>query len=404
MSATTGEQALRSLSVDLVLTPDWVEVDGQPAGFDKPNRHELRVVPAVALGAGSDFTLQVGYHGKPSAIEATGVRPFLWSRGEAAAIGEPQIGPWWFAANETPADKASYDVTLRVPRGQQAVSNGGLVRRVVGDRWTTWQWRQDEPIVTYLAFFTAGRFELRRSVVDGRPTVYAVSRQLTSGQRDRSFRLLARTPAVTRWLESWLGDYPYAHLGGVVHAMAADFALENAARPTYPYVGGPTRYNVSLVVHEMAHQWFGNDVSLQRWRDIWLNEGLASYAEWRYAEQKWGDEVHSRLLETWGAPWGSSFWQVRLSDPGVADLFAHAVYERGAMTVAALRCRIGEVDLDTVLTRWLAERAGGHGTDPEFRALAEEVSGEQLDGFFGAWLDTTAKPARSVANGLQSCV
>lgn len=403
MLATAGEEALRSLSVDLVLTPDWVKVDGQPAGFEKPNRHELRVTPAVAVGAESDFTLEVGYRGKPSRIEATGVQPFLWTRGEVAAVGEPQIGPWWFAANETPQDKASYDVTIRVPRGQQALSTGRLVRRVVGDRWTTWRWRQDEPIVTYLAFFTAGRFALRRSVVDGRATVYAVSRRLTSGQRDRSFRLLARTPAVTRWLEEWLGDYPYADLGGVVHAMDTGFALENAARPTYPYVGGPTRYNISLVVHEMAHQWFGNDVSLRQWRDIWLNEGLASYAEWRYAEQTWGDEVQRRLLETWAAPWGSSFWRVRLSDPGVTDLFSYPVYERGAMTVAALRCRIGETHLDTVLTRWLSERTGGHGTDPELRALAEEVSGEQLDGFFEAWLDTAARPAKSTANGLQGC-
>ncbi len=404
MSATAGEAPLRSLSVDLVLTPDWVKVDGRRAAFTKPDRHEVRVTPAVAIGEGSDFTLEVAYHGKPGGIAATGVRPFLHSRGEAVAIGEPQIGPWWFAANETPRDKASYEVTVRVPRGQQGVSNGSLVTRTPGKRWTTWRWRQDEPIVTYLAFFAAGRFALRRSVVDGRPTVFAVSRKLSRAQRDRSFRLLQRTPGVTRWLEAWLGDYPYPDLGGVVHGMNADFALENAGRPTYPYIGGPSRYNTSLLVHEMAHQWFGNDVSLRHWRDIWLNEGLASYAEWRYAEDQWGDEVHARLLQRHAAPWGSAFWAIRISDPGADDLFAHAVYERGAMAVAALRCRIGDATLDDLLQRWLAERSGGHGTGPEFRALAEDVSGEPLDTFFHAWLDATVRPAKNTVNGLENCV
>ncbi len=403
MAATAGADALGSLSVDLVLAPDWVKVEGQKAQFTKPNRHELRVTPAVAIGAGSDFTLTVGYHGKPAGIEATGVQPFLRVPGETVAIGEPQIGPWWFAANETPQDKASYDVRIRVPRGQQGIGVGRLVSKVRGKHWTTWHWRQDEPILTYLAFFAAGRFALRSSTVDGRRVVYAVSRKLRTAQRDRSFRLLQRTPGVTRWLEAWLGDYPYADLGGVIHAQNAGFALENAGRPTYPYLGGPTRYNTSLVVHEMAHQWFGDDVSLRQWRDIWLNEGLASYAEWRYAERMWGDAIQPRLLEFWGAPWGAGFWSVVLSDPGPRDLFAQPVYDRGAMTVAALRCRIGESTLDQVLRTWLSEHAGGHGTGPQFRALAEDLSGEQLDGFFGAWLDSPTRPPKTAANGLVDC-
>ena len=395
---------LRSFSLDLVLTPDWVEVDGVAAAFSKPRTHELRVTPSSTVAAGSDFTVSVGYHGRPARVSATGVSPFQWSPGEAMAIGEPQIGAWWFAANETPVDKASFDVRMRVPKGQQVVSNGRLHSVVRGERWTTWRWQQAEPIVTYLAFFAAGRFDVRRSVVDGLPTVYAVSRGLSTRARDQSFRLLQRTPGVLSWLDEWLGPYPYATSGGVVSRLWAGFALENAGRPTYPYVGGPSRSNVQLVVHEMAHQWFGNDVSLLRWRDIWLNEGLASYAEWAFAEERWGQSVHERLLREHASHGAADpFWQVQLTDPGPSRVFDPAVYERGAMAVAALRCRIGTEDLETLLQTWVSRYSGRHGTIEQFHALAEEVSVKDLDDFFTAWLDSTTKPAATKDNGLSSC-
>lgn len=405
LHATALDDALRSFSLDLVLTPDWVKVDGRAARFAKPRTHELRVTPATPVEAGSDFTVSVGYHGRPAQVRATGVSPFFSRSGEAMAIGEPQIGAWWFAANETPADKASYDVTLRVPRGQQAVSSGHLVERTTGRAWTTWRWRQHRPIVSYLAFFAAGRFEVRRTTVDGLPTVYAVSKQLPRGAREQSFRLLQRTPGIVRWLEQWLGPYPYDTSGGVVTGLDTGFALENAGRPTYPFIGGPgDRWNITLVVHEMAHQWFGNDVSVARWRDIWVNEGLASYAEWRYEHETWDNPVSERLRTTYRAydPDGG-FWKVRLSDPGSGKIFHNAIYERGAMALAALHCRVGEADLDTTLRRWVSERAGGHGTVDDFRALAEDVSEQDLAAFFTAWLDARERPAATTANGLSGC-
>jgi aminopeptidase N len=405
VQATALDVPLRSFSLDLALTPDWVKVDGRTARFAKPRTHELRVTPAAPVAAGSEFTVSVGYHGRPARIHAAGVSPFVWRSGEAMAIGEPQIGAWWFAANETPSDKASYDITIRVPRGQQAISNGHLVTRATGRTWTTWRWRQHRPIVSYLAFFAAGRFEVRRSTVDDRATVYAVSKRLTAGERAQSFRLLGRTPGIVRWLEDWLGPYPYGTSGGVISSLWAGFALENAGRPTYPYVGGPGYAdNVSLVVHEMAHQWFGNDVSLARWRDIWVNEGLASYAEWRYAADVWDVPVAEQLADRHRyQPADSGFWKVRVGAPGAARVFDEAVYDRGAMTMAALQCRIGVTAVDTVLRRWVSERAGGHGSVADFRALADEVSGEDLSGFFAAWLDATTRPAATSANGFGDC-
>ena len=400
LNAVATEE-LAGFHLDLALTPDRVLVDGEPAAFTKPNRHELQVTPADLLPPGAEFTVTVRYHGHPAAVRAAGVSPFISSPGEGLAVGEPQIGAWWFAANETPEDKATYDIALRVPQGREAISNGDLVSRRTSGGWTTWQWRMADPMLTYLAFFAAGEFRLDRGRAGSLPYLYAVSRRLDPGQQDASMALLRRTPGIVSWLEQQFGPYPFTSTGGVVTGLPVWFALENQTRPVYPFVGGPGHAGVSLVVHEQAHQWFGNDVSLRRWRDIWLNEGFATYAEWLYEADHGGDPVHEQLLERYAdLPAGWSFWEVEVSDPGPVDMWSDSVYERGAMTLAALRHRIGAAELDTLLREWVRVNRAGHGTGTEFRALAESVSGEELDPFFEHWLDDPVKPEPTAENGL----
>jgi aminopeptidase N len=398
-----ARKELSRFHLDLALTPDTVKVDGAKARFSKPRGHELRVVPSRPPAAGAEFTVVVRYHGPPASTRAAGVSPFFHVRGEGLALGEPQIGPWWFPGNETPKDKATYDISVRVPKGREVVSIGELAARSTTGRWTTWRWEMTDPVVTYLAFFLAGDLELRRVEADGRPAVYAVSQRLGAGAREASFRLLERTPEIVSWLEDQFGDYPFVSVGGVVSGdHSLNFALETASRPVYPYVGGPGGFgNIALVVHEQAHQWFGDDVSIRRWRDLWLNEGFATYAEWLYAEDHGGRTVAEELERQYdGRGAAEGFWDVRVSDPGPARMWSDAVYQRGGMMLAALRHRIGEAEHTALLQQWVAERREGHGTGTAFRELAETVSGEELDGFFTAWLDATDKPARTAENGL----
>ncbi len=392
---------LYGFHLDLALVADSVKVDGERAKFSKPHPHELRVVPATSLAEGRPVTVDVRYHGRPARTRTTGVSPFIWHRAEAMAMGEPQIGPWWFPGNETPSDKATYDIALRVPKGKQAISNGELLERKRSKHWTTWRWEMTDPMTTYLAFFAAGRFQVVRETAAGRPAVYAVSRQLSKSARQKSLKLLRTTPGVVDWLEEQFGPYPYRSIGGVITGVPVWFALENQSRPTYPYVGGPSRGAVSLVVHEQAHQWFGNDVTLERWSDIWLHEGFASYAEWLYAEHKWGRSTDRKLRAEYDAiPAGDRFWRVRVGDPGAARVFDDAIYVRGAMAIAALRNVVGSEALEEILRTWLQDHAGGNATGTEFRALAEEISGVELDDFFREWLDDRDRPARTRANGL----
>ncbi|MDX6327413.1 MAG: hypothetical protein QOK15_3767 [Nocardioidaceae bacterium] len=403
----TAHRELSSFHLDLVLAPDRVSVDGHRASFTKPSRHELRVVLAHALHRGDTFTVRVRYHGRPATVRAEGMAPnsdlYFHRPGETIAMGEPQNAPWWFAANETPVDKATYDISVLVPKGRQVVSNGELVSRRTRAGWTRWHWRMSDPMVTYLAFFAAGRFHLERGEVDGRPYVYAVSRLMDQAAQDRSMSLLEQTGAVVSWLQSKFGAYPFTSVGGVISGLPLPYALETQSRPVYGYSDGPDAYSIGLLVHEEAHQWFGDDVSLRRWRDVWLNEGFATYAEWLYAQDHGGPSLRDHLREAYDAhPAGDGFWDVQVSDPGPADMWNNPVYVRGAMTLAALGERVGDAAVGTMLRRWAHRRQFGHGTGPAFRRLAEQVTGQDLTAFFGRWLDASRRPADTTANGLGS--
>jgi aminopeptidase N len=206
------------------------------------------------------------------------------------------------------------------------------------------------------------------------------------------------TPRVIGWLETQLGDYPFSTSGGLTTSLEPGFALENQTRPTYPVVGPG---NLWLVVHEQAHQWFGDSVAVRSWRDIWLNEGPARFMEVRYRETHGGEPARQWLRTSYDARAASAdFWGLGIADPGRRHLFDGPVYERGAMTLQALRNRVGEDDFWTILRTWVADRAGGNGSTDDFHALAEEVSGENLTGFFEAWVFTGEKPADTADNGL----
>jgi aminopeptidase N len=392
---------LTRFNLDLVLSVDAVTVDGSPTSFEKDGLHELVVTPRTVIRAGAEFVVRVRYHGVPQQIGYQGTYPWISSSREAMAMNEPHIAPWWFPANDHPRDKATFDIEITVPRGQQAISNGELVGRSSTSEWTTWQWRMAEPMTTYLAFFAAGRFRWEQGTSRGLHYVNAVSKRLGDRAERRAIRLMRRTPGIVRWLETQLGDYPFGSTGGVTTSLPTGFALENQGRPTYPYLGND-RSARSVVVHELAHQWLGDHVSVDRWRDIWLNEGFASWFEWKYVETHGGRHARRTLHAHHRTyPRGDWFWRLEIGDPGPGRIFDPRVYERGAMTVQALRNRIGDRDFRRLLRTWVEQHGEGTGRVGQLKRMAERVSGEQLDGFFRVWLFTPEKPRRTAANGLR---
>jgi len=391
-------QDLSRLHLDFLLPVRSVRLDGKEVPWTRAGRHDLAVDPRDPVLRGDRFHVTVRYAGRPEALGYLGERNWLANRHEVVAMNQPHMAPWWFPSNDHPSDKARMDIRLTVPKDKQVFANGERVSREVRGDLATTRYVAPEPMATYLAMFAAGRFDVARGTRNGVPWTAIVSRRLSAANRAANMDLMRRTPQVMAGLEEDLGPYPFGSVGGLVTSLPVGFALENQTLATYPVTG---RGYTWLVVHEVAHQWFGDSVALRRWRDIWLNEGAATFMEKRWTETHRGQSAAAWLRDAYDArPEVSTFWDLEIGNPGPDRIFAGPVYLRGAMTFQALRNRIGEDDFWALLRRWVSERRDGHGTRGGFVAMAEEVSGEELDEFFRVWLDVGSKPADIAANGL----
>jgi aminopeptidase N len=210
----------------------------------------------------------------------------------------------------------------------------------------------------------------------------------------------ARQPEMIAFLAESFGPYPFSTGGGIVDDVEGlGFALETQTRPIYArdFFTDPFSSD-AVVVHELAHQWYGDSLLLARWKDIWLNEGFATYAEWLWSERE-GLGTAQEVFDFWYGliPPDDPFWNLTIGDPGPDNLFDFAVYIRGGMTLHQLRLAVGDDDFFEILETWATDNAGENVTTPEFIALAESISGQSLDDLFDAWLFTPGLPVLEAA-------
>lgn len=393
-------QELTSFNLDFALPVKSVRVNGAEAEFHQQGT-ELTVEPSRPLPENSLATFVVEYAGVPSSVDVDGFNPWVRTSDGALAVGQPEISAWWFPSNDHPRDKATFDISVTVPDGTEVVSNGVNTDRSSLAGWTNWRWRTTKPTAPYLAFLSIGQYEVStKTGAFGQPSVTAYSENL--GELEGAAKAsVERTPEVLEFLSELLGEYPFEAQGGVVAAEGISFALENQTRPTYSSKFFSQGANTSVVVHELAHQWFGDSVSVDTWRDIWLNEGFATYAEFLWSESQ-GTGTAQELFDHYYNlyPENDPFWTVTPGDPGPDNVFHEAVYVRGALALHALRNVVGDEALLSAVRSWVAEKRYGNGTVEEFIALLEERSGKQLDEVVNAWLFTPAKPAPTAENGV----
>ena len=395
---------LRRFNLDLVgLRVRQVEVDGERARWRR-TAHELVVTPRHVLDVGREFTVDVRYRGKPEVFVSpegdidilAGVIP---TDDGALFVGQPEAAAAWYPVNDHPIDRATYTFRITVPKRVRTVANGLPGPRRIRKGWATQTWRADEPMASYLATIAIGKWKVRRYELDGLPAIDAVDADLRKVRAVR--RSLADQGRILRFLEARFGEYPFETVGAIVDDEPdLWYALETQNRPVYPkefFTFGGYRSGTSVIVHELAHQWFGDLVAIEGWDDIWLNEGFATYAEWLWAaERGWGPRPQEASEAMWRSyPAKHRFWTVKIGDPGAERLFDPAVYERGAMTVQALRNQVGERVFYRILREWIDQQAYGNGDTAEFIQLAEQVSGRDLGDLFRRWLYTPKRPPRS---------
>ncbi|SEQ20920.1 Peptidase family M1 [Streptomyces sp. yr375] len=392
-------QDLSSFDLDFLLDVQEVRVNGATAAFAASGEHELVVTPKQLLAKGSSVTVVVRYSGVPSTKSAYGFSTWHRTPDGAVAADEPESAWWWFPSNDHPLDKATYDVSVAVPDGTQAISNGTLQSTSSRLGWTRYTWRQNKPQATYLATLALGKFDITTSTSEGGvPVVNAYSRDLGDG--DGAARAsVERTGEVVDWLSGYFGPYPFGSAGGYVPNTTTTYALETQTRVFYSPRQFANGSNTSVVVHELAHQWYGDSVSLKSWKDIWLNEGFARYAQWLWSEHE-GEGTAQQLADyTYAShPADDAFWTVRPGDPGAENQFDAAVYDRGALAVQALRNEIGDDAFFAVLKGWPQKYAYGNASVADFREYAEQVSGKRLGALFDTWLFQPTKPAVSAVS------
>jgi aminopeptidase N len=403
-------ERLCSFNLDLVgLEVRKVEVDGKRADWTRSGQ-ELTVTPKRPLNDGRRFEVEVRYDGVPTEFVIPGLdlrTGFMATPEGATVAGQPEVAAGWYPVNDHPIDKASYTFEVTVPDPYEVVANGFLRDRDRDQGSTTWEWEAREPMASYLATIDIGNWDVHRWRTDtGLPVYDAVDAAITGGLRAEIDSSLARQGEVLDLLSDAFGPYPFSTVGAIVpNQDDLFFALETQTRPVYSKLfwldsqGNPANADF-VVVHELAHMWFGDDVALAKWQDIWLNEGFATYAEWLWEEYEGRGSPQEIFQATYDAiPAGDPFWATVIGDPGVELLFDGAVYIRGAMTLQALRNEVGDDAFWAIIREWASSKSGGNGTTDEFIALAERVSGQQLDDLFDTWLFTAGKPAFSTPAG-----
>ncbi|WP_251095701.1 M1 family metallopeptidase [Streptomyces sp. Caat 7-52] len=394
-------QDLSSFDLDFLLDVSEVRVNGAKASFAASGQHELVVTPKTPLDKGTPVTVVVRYSGVPSTKSAYGFSTWHRTPDGAVAADEPEAAWWWFPSNDHPSDKATYDVSVSVPDGTQAISNGTLQSTSSKLGWTRYTWRQNKPQATYLATLALGRFDITTGTSDGGvPVINAYSKDL--GDNDGAARAsVERTGELVDWLSGYFGPYPFASAGGYVPNTTTGYALETQTRVYYSPKQFANGSNTSVVVHELAHQWYGDDVSLKRWKDIWINEGFARYAQWLWSEHE-GEGTAQELADYVYAshPADDAFWTVAPGDPGADNQFDAAVYDRGAAAIQALRNAIGDDAFFRILKGWPQRHAYSNASVADFVKYAEQVSGKPLSALFDTWLFEPAKPTASSARAL----
>ncbi|MCL6300959.1 M1 family metallopeptidase [Streptomyces kronopolitis] len=383
---------LRSFQLDLQgLRVSRVRVDGESADFSRKG-HKLIVRPPDGLRKGAAFRTTVNYAGSPQELTDPDGTTEGWVKTPDGAFvsGEPAGSMTWFPGNNHPEDKATYDFRITVPQGYTAVANGELRSQKTSGGRTTFRWHSGQPMASYLATATIGKFDVRTSrTPQGLPLYVAVDPAEAKASRGP----LAKLPEILTWESGLFGPYPFSSAGAIVDDTPARITWEALETQTKPvYAGAP---DTVTVVHEMAHQWFGDSVSPKTWADTWLNEGFATYTEWLWAEHTGGKTPQQQFDALYKDDPHNPRWDFPPGRPGAAkNVTGPAVYERGAMVLQQLRNAVGDKTFFRILKEWPAKYRYSTADSADFIAFCQARTDVDLKPLFQAWLYGNGKPKR----------
>ncbi|NDZ81092.1 M1 family metallopeptidase [Streptomyces sp. SID10853] len=382
-------QDLSAFSLDFTgMTVRGATVDGRYAPVNRAGS-ELTLRPHHDLTRGATFRTVVRYAGEPKTITDPDASEEGWlpdGDDGALALGEPTGSMAWFPGNNHPSDKATYDIAVTVPAGLQAVSNGRLTSQRTSAGRTTFHWHTGRPMASYLAMLAIGHYRTHSfTAPSGLPVFTAVA----PSEAKSSASAVARIPEIIAWESKQFGPYPFDSTGAVIApAGAAGYSLETQTRPVLP----GDQASLSTLVHELSHQWFGDSVTPESWRDMWLNEGFATYAAWLWDADHGGESIQDHFDDAYDS---EGNWDFPPADPpGPKEISASPVYGRGAMVLQMIRRKAGDAAFFALVRGWARDHRYGNASTADFTRYAEKKTGKDLSAIWKTWLYGKDKPAR----------
>jgi aminopeptidase N len=355
-------------------------VAGQPVRWSHRGG-KLRIRLGRTLPAASELAVEVRYAGRPSPVRTRYWGEVGWDELTDGVIvaSQPVGAPSWFPCDDTVGEKATYRIAVTVPDGYTVLANGSRTGPARSGRGTTWTFDEPAPMSAYLATVQIGQYADVELGPDQRATV--------ARSRLRAFRHdFARQPQMMELFTELFGPYPFESYSVVVTEDELEVPVEAQGVSIFGanHVDGKRGFE-RLVAHELAHQWFGNSVGLAVWRDIWLNEGFAAYAEWLWAERSGGPRASASATEA-RRRLADLPQDLIIGDPSPKDMFDDRVYKRGALTVHAVRTTMGDASFFPMLREWTTSYRHSTATTADFQKLAQRHTDTDLAPLFDAWL------------------
>lgn len=383
-----------------------VEVDGTVAGV-QTNGKVIVVQPASPLAKGKPAAVTISYSGKPEAgiYFVPAARTYPAHTDIVYTQGEMVDNRYWLPTYDEPDDKATFEGTIHVPAGWKALSNGYLVDVKHEGATDAWHWKLDQPCSTYLISLVAGPYDIVPDGNDPVPVSFWVPEGLDEwgraafGGTDKIVRFYSKLTGVPfpwpKYSQSAVADFMFGGMENVTCTTQTITAL-------HPFSVEPNVDTTGLVAHELAHQWFGDLVTLKDWSHTWLNEGWASFLPNFWDREKYGQEAYD--LDRLGVFNGGVSAHQGRTDRGVVwtgyqepiDMFDNFAYPGGASRMFMLMHAVGEDRFWPAITAYLnTYRYKNATTDDFFNSLSKSL-GVDLRGFEKQWFYTPAAPTLTV--------
>ena len=382
--SAVATQGLSRFSLDLAdLRVSKVSVNGRRAAKFGLSRGKLTIWPAAPVPVGASLSIEVQYAGNPGPL-AGPWGDVGWEELDDGVIvaGQPNGAPSWFPCNDHPTNKAPFRISVTTDTPYRVIANGALVSRKSGGSQTTWVYEQPEPMATYLAAVQIGQYELIELGSEPVPMFAA----LPAASREQFSIDFGRQAQMMAAFNQMFGPYPFAGYTVVITEDELEIPLEAQGMSVFGanYLDGE-RGSERLVAHELAHQWFGNSVTVAGWQHIWLHEGFACYAEWLWSEAA-GEASADKLARRYWDRLADEPQDLVVAAPGARGMFDDRLYKRGALTLHALRHTLGDEAFFTMVRDWTRLHRHGNVSTEQFMVHAGRFREQSLAGLFNAWL------------------